>query len=74
MAALAERSWFALPNGEFHKAEFPATLRGKWQTTDDEGETTIKLVVPASHLAEVLKLNQWLGKLLKVTVEPDEAN
>ena len=63
-----------MPDADLRKAVFPATLRGKWTSTDDEGESIIKITVPASHQAEVLKLHQWLGKLLRVTIEPDPSD
>ena len=54
------------------RTEFIATAAsGKWVSVDREGEATVKLAVPASHLPQVLRLLAWAEVPLRVTVEPD---
>ena len=38
---------------------------------DRDGEATVKLAVPASHLPHVLRLLAWNEVPLRVTVEPE---
>ena len=54
------------------RTEFIATAAsGKWVSVDREGEATVKLTVPASHLPQVLRLLAWSEVPLRVVVEPD---
>lgn len=41
-------------------------------TTDAEGESKITLCVPSSELVEVVRMNMFFGKLLRVTVEEEK--
>lgn len=56
------------------KIVFSAALAGtntaaRWLSVGSEGDSKVVLEVPASELAQVMKLALMGGKVLKVTVE-----
>ena len=49
---------------------FPASpsISGSWLKTNADGETTVTLSIPASHLPEAVKLNLFRGRAFTVEI------
>ena len=51
-------------------ATFPA-IQSAIKVYGDEQGMRVQLEIPESEMAEAVKLLQWRGKVIRVTVEPD---
>ena len=51
---------------------FPASasISGSWLKTNADGETTVTLSIPGTHLPEAVKLNLFRGRTFTVEIRP----
>lgn len=51
---------------------FPASpsISGNWIKINADGETTLTLAIPGSHLPEAVKLNLYRGRAFTVEIRP----
>jgi hypothetical protein len=57
----------ALPTLTFPAAAVPT---GSWLKINSDGETTVTLAIPGSHLAEAVKLNLYKDRAFTVEIRP----